>query len=63
MRKDNFDEAVELMFEGRKFYAPKHYEGSLEFCFSPDWKLYPNVSGRLPTHDAMIEIGDLYSYD
>lgn len=63
VRKDNFDEAVELMFEGRKFYAPKHYEGSLEFCFSPDWKLYPNVSGRLPTHDAMIEIGDLYSYD
>ena len=63
VRKDNFEEAVELMFEGRKFYAPKHYEGSLEFCFSPDWKLYPNVSGRLPTHDAMIEIGDLYSYD
>lgn len=63
VRKDNFDEAIELTFEGRQFYAPKHYEGSLEFCFSSDWRLYPNVAGRIPTHDAMIDIGDLYSYD
>lgn len=63
VRKDNFDEAVEMDFEGHKFYAPKHAEGSLEFCFSPDWKLYPNVAGRKPTHDVVIEIGDLYSYD
>lgn len=63
VRKDNFDEAIELEFEGRKFYAPKHAEGSLEFCFSPDWKLYPNVSGRVPTHDVIMDIGDLYSYE
>lgn len=63
VRKDNFDEAVEMTFEGHKFYAPKHSQGTLEFCFSPDWSLYPNVSKRIPTHDAMIEIGDLYSYD
>ncbi len=63
VRKDNFDEAVEVTFEGHQFYAPKHYEGSLEFCFSPDWKLYPNVPDRNPTHDVMVDIGDLYSYN
>lgn len=63
VRKDNFDDAIEVDFEGRKFYAPKHTEGSLEYCFSPDWKLYPNVSGRTPTHDVIMEIGDLYSYN
>ncbi len=63
VRKDNFDEAIEVDFEGRKLYAPKHAEGTLEFCFSSDWKLYPNMSGRMPHHDAKMEIGDLYSYD
>lgn len=63
VRKDNFDEAIEVEFEGHKFYAPKYYEGTLEFCFSSDWKLYPNIGARIPHHDAMMEIGDLYSYD
>lgn len=63
VRKDNFDEAIEVVFEGQKFYAPKHAEGSLEFCFSSDWKLYPNVASRTPTHDVIMEIGDLYSYE
>ena len=62
VRRDNFDEAIEVTFEGHEFYAPKHAEGSLEFCFSKDWKLYPNVDVRIPTHDVMVDIGDLYSY-
>ena len=63
VRKDNFDEAIELEFEGMKFWAPKHYDGTLEFCFSSDWNLYPSVSGRLPHHDAIMDLGGLYSYD
>ena len=63
VRRDNFDEAVEVMFEGQKFYAPKHSEGTLTFCFSDDWRLYPNLEGRFPHHDVKMEIGDLYSYD
>lgn len=63
VRKDNFDEAIEVMFEGQKYYAPKHTEGTLEFCFSDDWKMYPNLAGRFPHHDVKMEIGDLYSYD
>ncbi len=63
VRKDNFDEAIEVTFEGRKFFAPKHWEGTLEFCFSADWRLYPDVSNRLPHHDATVELGDLYSFD
>jgi len=63
VRKDNFDDAIEVLFEGHKFYAPKHSEGTLEFCFSKDWRLYPNVDMRTPTHDVMVDIGDLYSYN
>lgn len=63
VRRDNFDEAIEVMFEGQKFYAPKHSEGTLEFCFSDDWRLYPNLEERFPHHDVKMEIGDLYSYD
>ena len=63
VRKDNFDEAIEVDFEGHKLYAPKHSEGTLEFCFSADWKLYPNILGRTPHHMAKMDIGKLYSYD
>lgn len=63
VRKDNFDEAIEMDFEGMRLYAPKHFEGSLEFCFTSDWILYPNITGRNPHHDVMVDIGDLYSYD
>lgn len=63
VRKDNFDEAIEVDFEGKKLYAPKHSEESLEFCFSSDWKLYPNIPARQPHHDVMMQIGNLYSYD
>lgn len=62
VRKDNFTDAVELEFEGRQFYAPAYYEGTLEFCFSSDWRLYPNTDERIPTHDAIIEIANLYDY-
>ncbi len=63
VRKDNFDEAIEVDFEGLRLYAPKHFEGSLEFCFTSDWILYPNLTGRNPHHDVMVDIGNLYSYD
>lgn len=63
VRKDNFDEAIELEFEGFKFYAPKYADGTLEYCFTSDWKLYPDVKARKPHHSALIDIGDLYSYD
>lgn len=62
VRKDNYDNAIEVEFEKHMFYAPAHYEGTLEFCFSKDWRLYPMVKDRVPTHDAMIDIGNLYQY-
>lgn len=63
VRRDNFEQPIEVEFEGIKVYAPKHWKGTLEFCFSEDWNLYPNMTGRIPHHMAKMDIGNLYSFE
>lgn len=56
----NYTDVIELEFEGRKFLAPRNYKAVLDYCFGVDWQLYPTVGGRVPAHNAIMDIGDLY---
>lgn len=63
VKRDNFTEAIEVCFEGQYFYAPKRSIGTMEYCFTDDWSIYPILKERMPHHIANMIIGDLYSYD
>ncbi len=60
---DNYNNAIEMEFEGRSFLAPPNYEAVLYYCFGVDWKMYPPVTARKAAHNAIIEMNDLYQYD
>ena len=60
VRMSNYDDTVELEFEGKTFMAPRNYEEVLEYCFGVDWRMYPSTRGRVTMHNAIIELGDLY---
>lgn len=47
--KKNFDDVVELEFEGKKFYAPKGYEEFLKVKYGDYMKLPPE-NERVPYH-------------
>lgn len=58
-----FDETVEYEFEGHKFLGPKNYDAAMTYCFGKDYMLFPQPNLRQPSHFAIIELGDLYSFD
>lgn len=60
VKMSNYTKRIEVDFEGKKFMAPEEYEKVLDYCFGHDWKLYPAARGRQSTHNAMMEIGNLY---
>ncbi|MDO4304345.1 MAG: LicD family protein, partial [Bacillota bacterium] len=60
VRMSNYTDVIEVDFEGRKFMAPRNYEQVLDYCFGHDWRMYPSTRGRLPLHNAIMEIGNLY---
>ena len=60
VRVSNYTDTTDIEFEGYKFMAPRDYEPVLEYSFGKDWRMYPTVRGRLPSHNAIMEIGDLY---
>ncbi len=60
VRRSNYVDTVELLFEGHSFPAPRDYESVLDYCFGHDWRKYPSTRGRRPAHNAITEIGDLY---
>lgn len=60
VRRSNYVDTVELLFEGHSFTAPRDYESVLDYCFGHDWRKYPSTRGRRPAHNAITEIGDLY---
>ena len=60
VKMSNYTDVIEVEFEGRRFYAPREYEAVLDYCFGRDWDKYPSTTGRLPLHNAIMEIGDLY---
>ena len=60
VRMSNYTDCMEIEFEGGKFLAPRDYESVLDYCFGHDWSMYPSTRGRIPAHNAIMEIGDLY---
>ena len=60
VRASNYIETIDVEFEGYRFMAPQNYEEVLEYCFGKDWRMYPSTRGRIPAHNAIMEIGDLY---
>ena len=56
----NYNDTIELEFEGKNFLAPRNYEEVLDYCFGADWRMYPSTRGRVTMHNAIIELGDLY---
>lgn len=60
---DNYNNTIEMEFEGRSFLAPANYEAVLYYCFGVDWKMYPPIRSRKAAHNAIIEMNDLYQYE
>ena len=61
VKRECFDEPIELEFEGHKFLAPRDLKGVLDYCYGTDHMKYLPIAKRMPKNDALIELGDLYS--
>ena len=61
VKRECFDDPVEIEFEGYKFFAPKDTQGVLEYCYGKDYMQYLPLYKRKPKNDALIELGNLYS--
>ena len=60
VKRECFDEAIEIEFEGYKFYAPKNINEVLNYCYGKDYMQYLPIDKRVPKNDALIDIGNLY---
>lgn len=61
VKRECFDDPMEIEFEGHKFYAPKDYTGVMNYCYGKDHMKYLPLSRRRPKNDALIDLGDIYS--
>lgn len=60
VRMSNYTDSIDIEFEGNLFKAPRDYEKVLDYCFGHDFMMYPSNRGRIASHNAMMNIGDLY---
>ena len=49
-QKRYFEDVIDIEFEGHKFMAPRDYEELLDYCYSKDWRKYPNVKAQINHH-------------
>ena len=61
VKRECFDNPIEIEFEGHNFLAPGDTKGVLDYCYGKDHMKYPPLVKRVPKNDALIELGDLYS--
>lgn len=61
VKRECFDDPVEIEFEGCSFFAPGDINGVLDYCYGKDYMKCPPLARRVPQHDALVELGDLYS--
>ena len=61
VKRECFDDSIEIEFEGHQFLAPKDLTGVMNYCYGKDHMKYLPLVKRVPKNDALIEIGDLYS--
>lgn len=60
VRMSNYTDTIDIEFEGGFFKAPRDYEKVLDYCFGHDYMMYPSNRGRIASHNAMMDIGNLY---
>lgn len=60
VRMSNYTDTIDIEFEGSLFKAPREYEKVLDYCFGQDYIMYPSNRGRNASHNAIMDIGDLY---
>jgi lipopolysaccharide cholinephosphotransferase len=58
-----FNDPIELEFEGHNFLAPPNYDEALSYCFGKDYMMYPTLKDRIPQHYAIIDLGNLFTFD
>ncbi len=61
VKRECFDDPMEIEFEGYNFLAPKDLKGVLEYCYGKDYMRYLPLVRRVPKNDALIDLGNLYS--
>lgn len=61
VKRECFDNPMEIEFEGYKFLAPRDLTGVLNYCYGKDHMMYLPLVKRIPKNDALIELGNLYS--
>lgn len=60
VKRECFDDSIEIEFERSKFYAPRDIKGVLDYCYGKDHMKYLRLVNRKPKNDALIELGNLY---
>lgn len=61
VKRECFENPIEIEFEGSMFYAPRDLKGVLEYCYGKDYMQYLPLARRKPKNDVLIDIGDLYA--
>lgn len=61
VKRECFNDPIEIEFEGYKFLAPRDLKGVLSYCYGKDYMMYLPLFKRMPKNDALIDLGDLYS--
>lgn len=62
-KRSNYEDLIEVDFEGHSFYAPKNYDEILRYAYSDDYLRYPSLFARHAKHlPGVIDIGDLYRF-
>lgn len=60
VKMSNYTDTVDIEFEGGLFKAPRDYEKVLDYCFGHDYMMYPSHRGRIASHNAIMQINELY---
>ncbi len=61
VKRECFDDPIEIEFEGYSFLAPRDLKGVLDYCYGKDHMKYLPLIKRVPKNDVLLELGDLYS--
>ncbi len=56
VRRECYDQPIELEFEGHLFYAPADYGHVLEYCYGKDYMMYPPLIKRKPKNNVVVRL-------
>jgi hypothetical protein len=59
---EDFENPIELQFEGRSFLAPPTWQNALQIHF-PGWTRLPPMNHRAPHLHMMVDVGELFEME